>query len=179
MGLLLDSLGILFPAASNRFVVLTGETHGVTMKEAVYAIALRELVKHEGRKNTVYLDTRGIPTVGIGHKVLPEDNLKVGQTISDARVDEFFRKDSVKALNAAMEQAALLGKSNDIAFTAALVAVNFQLGIYWFNKFQNTFAALKQGKSTTAISNIKNSAWAKQTPKRTDAFINAIKESYS
>jgi GH24 family phage-related lysozyme (muramidase) len=53
----------------------------------------------EGRRNDVYLDSRGIPTVGIGHKVLPEDNLKVGDVISDAQVEAFYVKDSKVVLN--------------------------------------------------------------------------------
>ena len=45
----------------------------------------------EGRRNDVYLDTLGKPTVGIGHLVVAADNLKVGDVISDARVSDLFQ----------------------------------------------------------------------------------------
>jgi len=55
----------------------------------------------EGRETTVYLDSLGKPTVGIGHLVLPEDNLKVGDTITDEQVDALFKKDGAAAMAAA------------------------------------------------------------------------------
>jgi lysozyme len=39
----------------------------------------------------VYVDSKGFPTVGLGHKVLPVDNLRVGDTISVERAREFAR----------------------------------------------------------------------------------------
>ncbi|MGF6595897.1 lysozyme [Paraburkholderia sp. GAS448] len=38
----------------------------------------------------VYDDGYGIPTVGLGHKVLPQDNLKIGDVISVDRCRSFF-----------------------------------------------------------------------------------------
>jgi GH24 family phage-related lysozyme (muramidase) len=38
----------------------------------------------------VYKDSRGFLTVGIGHKVVSADKLKLGDEIDDARVDAFF-----------------------------------------------------------------------------------------
>lgn len=81
------------------------------------------LTVREGRRNDVYLDSRGIPTVGIGHKVLPEDNLKVGDVISDARVEAFYVKDSKVALDAARSQAMEAGIT-DPRFIAYLASVN-------------------------------------------------------
>ncbi|MGF6732355.1 lysozyme [Paraburkholderia youngii] len=41
----------------------------------------------------VYRDDRGNPTVGCGHLVFPEDNLRVGQTITVARARDLLEKD--------------------------------------------------------------------------------------
>jgi lysozyme len=38
----------------------------------------------------VYDDGYGIPTVGLGHRVLPEDNLRIGDVISIERARQFF-----------------------------------------------------------------------------------------
>ena len=54
-------------------------------------IAFEKLVAlREGRRNDVYLDTLNKPTVGIGHLVVPGDNLEVGDVITDAQVSAFF-----------------------------------------------------------------------------------------
>ena len=41
------------------------------------------MISVEGYRKTVYPDSLGIPTVGIGHKVVPSDNLKLGDQITD------------------------------------------------------------------------------------------------
>lgn len=50
----------------------------------------------EGFKLTVYTDTKGNLTVGYGHKVLSGDNLKLGDTITQSKADQFFLTDIVK-----------------------------------------------------------------------------------
>ncbi|MFL9965791.1 lysozyme, partial [Paraburkholderia sediminicola] len=40
-----------------------------------------------------YLDNVGIPTVGCGHRIVPADNVRVGQTISLERAREFKKHD--------------------------------------------------------------------------------------
>ncbi|WBY16055.1 lysozyme [Erythrobacteraceae bacterium WH01K] len=55
------------------------------------------LVEEEGVRYTVYRDVAGYPTVGVGHLVLPEDNLSVGDTISHERAMQFLTSDLKKA----------------------------------------------------------------------------------
>ncbi|GAB5349374.1 lysozyme [Alteriqipengyuania sp. 357] len=57
----------------------------------------RALAQEEGMRLTVYRDVAGYPTVGIGHLVLPEDNLKVGDRISREQAMAFLRADLEKA----------------------------------------------------------------------------------
>ena len=47
----------------------------------------------EGYVLTVYLDTAKLPTVGYGHLVKTEDNLKVKDAITVAKADDFFDVD--------------------------------------------------------------------------------------
>lgn len=54
----------------------------------------------EGVRHRVYLDSVNKPTVGVGHLILEEDHLQVGDLISDARVDEFLTKDLGIAISA-------------------------------------------------------------------------------
>src|SRR5438093_348408 len=93
---------------------------------------LEQLLRdREGVRTKVYLDSRGKPTVGIGHLVTPADKLKVGDEITDQQVSEFFKKDSAEAVSAAKSQAAKAGIS-DSNFLVYLASVNFQLGTSWY-----------------------------------------------
>lgn len=58
------------------------------------------LKEQEGYENIVYKDTAGKDTVGIGHLVLPKDNLKFGDKVSDSKIIEFAAKD----MNAATDE---------------------------------------------------------------------------
>ena len=55
------------------------------------------ITEEEGVRNTVYRDVAGYPTVGVGHLVLPQDNLRVGDTISDERAMRLLTRDLAKA----------------------------------------------------------------------------------
>ena len=47
----------------------------------------------EGYRKVVYPDIYGNPTVGLGHLVQPSDNLKIGDSVTDAQVLQFFYND--------------------------------------------------------------------------------------
>lgn len=57
----------------------------------------RALAQEEGMRLTVYRDVAGYPTVGIGHLVLPEDGLRVGDRITREQAMAFLRSDLKKA----------------------------------------------------------------------------------
>lgn len=150
----------------------------MNIESTALAKAKEELIQHEGRRNDVYRDTRGFLTVGIGHKVIPTDNLVLGQRITDAKIDALFKQDTAVAFEAAKKQAKELGRYTP-DFIAALTAVNFQLGTGWKNNFENTYLDLKKGNEESAIRRLKQSAWYNQTPVRVAAFIEAIQEAYA
>ncbi|WP_232725734.1 lysozyme [Qipengyuania seohaensis] len=51
------------------------------------------LIEEEGVRYTVYRDVAGYPTVGVGHLVTPQDNLRVGDRVSEERVLSLLEKD--------------------------------------------------------------------------------------
>ena len=128
----------------------------------------------EGVRTKVYLDSRGKPTVGIGHLVTPADKLKVGDEITDQQVSDFFKKDSASALSAAKSQAAKAG-INDSNFIVYLASVNFQLGTSWNKIHKKTWAFIMEGKYEEAAQEAGKSAWAKQTPVRVKDFQQALR----
>jgi GH24 family phage-related lysozyme (muramidase) len=56
------------------------------------------ILKHEGKRYDVYDDGLGNLTVGIGHKVLPGDNLNAGDVISEDRVQALYLNDRANAI---------------------------------------------------------------------------------
>ena len=142
--------------------------------DAVDADYEKLLALREGRRNTVYRDSRGLPTVGIGHLVVPGDCLAVGDTINDAQVDLLFRKDSADAMNHAVALAAQAGIT-DRAFLPCLASVCYQLGDAWTRKFPNTWATICRGADAGAADAIEATAWAEQTPVRVEDFQDALR----
>lgn len=59
----------------------------------------RALIEEEGVRYVVYRDVAGYPTVGVGHLVVPADNLRVGDRITRQQVLEFLEGDLVEAEN--------------------------------------------------------------------------------
>ena len=134
----------------------------------------KHLMAREGYKTTVYRDSLGKPTVGVGHLVLPGDNLKVGDKITDAQVQAFLDKDAKAAWNAGQSQAAESG--GDTCFAIALGSVNFQLGTGWRQKFPSTWNLIKSGKYLEAADALNGTLWQKQTPVRVQDFQKALRD---
>ena len=76
-----DVAGVRKPAALMKA--------SVTFKQA--------LIEEEGVRYTVYRDVAGYPTVGVGHLILPEDDLQVGDRVDEAQVLQFLEHDLAKA----------------------------------------------------------------------------------
>lgn len=131
------------------------------------------MIPKEADRSVVYPDSKGIPTVGIGHKVVPGDNLKLGDRISDSRKDAFWREDSAKALTAAQRQAKEAGIA-DSDFIIALADVNFQLGSGWKQDHKQTWAFIMKGDYRSAAREAQNSKWYRETPTRVTAFQRAL-----
>ena len=122
----------------------------------------------------VYKDSLGVLTVGIGHKVLPTDKLKLNDKIDDTRVDAFFAKDTKKAVAAAKSQAAKAG-IKDAQFIVYLASVNFQLGTALVYHPQEDLAPDPAMATTRAPpSKSRKSKWASQTPVRVKDFKKAL-----
>ena len=121
----------------------------------------------------VYNDSRGFLTVGIGHKVLARDKLKLNDTIDDTRVDAFFKIDSAAAVVAARAQVSE-AKINDSDFQVYLASVNFQLGTAWNTIHIKTWSLIVHGKYADAAEEVGKSHWASQTPVRVADFQGAL-----
>ena len=130
------------------------------------------LESREGKRYDVYLDSVGKPTVGIGHLVLKEDNLKVGDRVTEEQIAIWFDKDIQTAKNKAIAQCQELN-IHDEEILNIFISANYQLGD--FKKvFNTTFDLIKNKKYAKAILNIAISKWMQQTPIRAGDMISAI-----
>ena len=130
------------------------------------------LESREGKRYDVYLDSVGKPTVGIGHLVLKEDNLKVGDRVTEEQIAIWFDKDIKKALNKAIVQCQELN-INDEETVNIFTSANFQLGDFK-SVFSSSFDLIKNKRYSKAILNIATSKWMTQTPIRAGDMISAI-----
>jgi GH24 family phage-related lysozyme (muramidase) len=132
------------------------------------------LISVEGYKTDTYYDSVGKLTVGIGHLVVPSDNLSFGDSISPLRVEQLFQQDAPAAYNTAASQAAEAGIT-DPNFTIILTSVNYQLVTGWTTTFSKTWAQIVNGNYETAAEMFDGTKWQQQTPARVAAFQNALR----
>jgi GH24 family phage-related lysozyme (muramidase) len=130
----------------------------------------------EGWRTAVYLDSRGLPTVGLGHLLTAADKrtYKVGDHVPEDILNAWAQADAKKAYNAGQAQAATLGVS-DQSFINALASVNFQLGIGWYTKHKKTWGYLATYEWEKAAREAQDSLWYKQTPVRVQDFQAALR----
>jgi len=160
-------------AQEERF--LAGES---TPRPAIESLR-EKLVAEEGEKLSVYQgkkDKPGVLTAGIGHKLTAEElkSFSEGDSVTAEQVQAWYEKDSEEALGAAEKQAKEVGETAP-EFVAALASVNFQLGTNWKGEHKQTWKLMKEGKFKEAADEAANSKWHGQTPKRVEAFQDALR----
>ncbi len=132
----------------------------------------QELKIHEGLELHVYLDTKGIPTVGIGHNLRndPAEKelgrvLKVGDEISENEAMLLFDKDLAIAVQEVSQAINCFYKLSDIR-QCVLVDMAFNLGIPRLKKFKKALTAIEKSEYETAAKEMLNSSWARQVKSR-------------
>lgn len=152
------------------------EGEGELAAGGVPAEFLDHLKLREGWRTEVYLDSRGLPTVGLGHLLssAEKEQYPVGASVPVDLLNTWAAQDAQKAYDAATSQAATLGVSSQ-SFIIALASVNFQLGTAWNTKFKKTWSYMTQGEWEKAALEAQDSAWYAQTPVRVQDFQAALR----
>jgi len=124
--------------------------------------------QHEGKVNKIYSDHLGFKTFGIGHLVQEDDMLEENKVYSEEVIEAFFHKDFDNALRGA--KALLTEQLDDQDYPLELLYIMtclvFQLGQAGMRKFKKMFAALNIPDYGLAATELLDSRFAKQTPKR-------------
>ena len=124
------------------------------MTREQYIDLLKEL---EGFRDRVYLDTKGIPTCGWGHALLPYSRVPVS-------VCEIFFAEDLAQVEANYLQ---LGLLLDPVREAVVKCMLFQLGLGGVRKFLQFLEAARNGQWDLAAAHMLDSKWARQdSPRR-------------
>lgn len=140
---------------------------------------------HEGYRNKVYLDSLGIPTIGIGFNLLRPDAKAVlnrlgldynkvlsGQTIlTDDQVKEIFQI-CLKIAYADVKKYIPSFDTLPKNIKLGLIDLSFNLGYNRLNKFVKTREYILKKDFKSAANELKNSKWSTQVGNRAKSIIN-------
>lgn len=132
-----------------------------------YEYAEKRLGLEEGVKSKVYLDTKGIPTVGIGR------NLRdVG--LSPDEITYLFKND-VKRVLADIERELPWASTLDEARQFVVFDMCFNMGINKLKTFVNTLLAIKNHEYDRAAQGMEQSLWYIQVGMRAKLLVNVMR----
>ena len=126
---------------------------------------LESVKKHEGFRDTVYLDTLNKRTVGYGHLCV-EDHWEDGKKYDKEYLEEVLEKDLQSAIDQADDMCSNLTISDDAKII--IIEMIFQLGGTGVSKFRKMWAALQEDPPNYFEAHVQmlDSKWSKQTPAR-------------
>ncbi|MCR8678904.1 MULTISPECIES: glycoside hydrolase family protein [Campylobacter] len=140
---------------------------------------ISELKREEGFRDRIYQCSEGVDTIGYGFNVAYLSKAEL--ELNDGVIEPMSKEVADKILE--LKVRALIN-SVDIeypwvdelpeAIKIGLYDMAYQLGIASFGSFKNTHKYLQAKEYDKAIENIKNSKWAKQTPKRAKNLIKRL-----
>lgn len=129
---------------------------------------LKQIEKHEGRRKTVYKDSLGHDTIGIGHLV--------SKPLHDDVIDFIFLYDIHETIASIKKKQPwiLEPRAMNQVKRNMLVEMVFNLGINRFGKFKKMIKAAKAKDWQTAHDEALDSLWAKQVKGRAKTLAKQI-----
>jgi lysozyme len=127
---------------------------------------IAELRRDEGVRYSVYKDTKGIDTVGVGHN-LQAKPLPTGwkSPLNDTQVNSLLDDDLEDVFHDLDRNLPWWTDLNDVR-QRVVCNMAFNLGITKLLGFKNTLVFMRQGKYDAAADGMLNSAWAGQVKGR-------------
>ena len=127
-----------------------------------------QLEVDEGKRGKMYLDSRGIPTIGIGH------NLR-DRSISERAIRVIFEDDTAQAIDDAKHLFPNFDQLSEVR-QAVLANMSFNLGLTKLAEFKLMRAAVATGNFDGAAEAMLDSAWAKQVGDRSKRLADAMRK---
>lgn len=127
-------------------------------------LLIAELRRDEGVRYTVYKDTEGIPTTGVGHN-LKAKPLGLIYPLTDAEVDSILAMDLEEVFDG-LDKHLPWWRDLSQARQRVLANMAFNMGINGLLEFKNTLDAVKKSHYDLAAANMLSSKWATQVGAR-------------
>lgn len=148
-----------------------------------FEVFKRHVIWAEMYRNDVYPDSKGIPTVGIGHNLIahPKPDIPpiIGFVISDERVDQLFEEDSIDAIRMVKIYFGDLFDSWSDNRKAAIVDLMFNMGSSTFRDgdkyFGPTFAHIRAGEWESVAQHLEKTKWYKDVTRRGPRVVKMIR----
>jgi lysozyme len=156
------------PGANNTSVYGDTPAASVVSKDVNLPALRNQLVIHEGLRTSVYADTGGLPTAGIGHLLRTNERaaLPIGSPISSSQVDTWYAQDSESAIKIAQEFSGDAWSTLSDVRKRAVVDLSYNLGKGGISKFVNFKRSLRSGNYAAAGQDLRDSAWYNQVGRR-------------
>ena len=163
---------------------------------------VESVMKHEGWRSKAYQCTAGVWTIGYGFAIrsLMDDEIsiwakhlgttrdalkgaiKVAKDTGEYNALHMDKETGKEILSLKIEKIKkdLLSRMEWLGWVSttlqnAMIEWVYQLGINGVLKFKRTLKFIEDGSYMSAIEEVKKSAWYKQTPKRVETLISALK----
>ena len=146
--------------------------------DEVFYDAYHQIQHHEGVVYAIYKDHLGHRTFGVGHLITeadPEWEMPNGTEIAPERVNDVYMDDIAEAFATVKR---LVPNICDHPHDAQLVLTNmaFNLGHSRLKGFKRMLAALEQRNYPLASTEMLDSRWAKQVPKRANELARIMED---
>ena len=120
------------------------------------------LERDEGRRTKMYLDSEGVPTIGIGH------NLR-DRAISDHAVDVIFEDDLRETEQELAASLPWVAHLDEVRY-CVLVGMAFNLGVAGLLGFKRMLDAIQSSNWDKAADEMRDSKWAGQVGARATRY---------
>ena len=144
--------------------------------------------EHEGVKNTIYKDSKGNPTIGVGFNLnRPDANkrlknvgadpklIKSGKgQLTEKQIDTLYKEDLNKAKNSAKKLVSKTWDELPKGVQGALTEMAFNLGEGGLAEFKNTLGYIEDKRFKLAAQSMLKSKWARQVGDRAKRLADII-----
>lgn len=136
------------------------------MNTGTFGIAENLLSRDEGKRNKMYIDTKGVRTIGIGH------NLE-SSPISDEAIDIIF-KDDISSTVSFLDTYEWFQSVNEYR-QAVLIDMTFNVGRHGIMRFRKMISGIESRNYPLAASEILDSSAARELPVRYRRLANMMR----
>ncbi len=149
----------------------------------------RRLTQFEGREDTVYDDSVGHPTIGVGFNLdrpdarqkiealgLNYNDVRSGKvSLNDQQIDTLLDADAGRAVQDAR---GLVSNFDQLPEDKQLVVADmvFNMGAQKFSQFKNTIAAIEDNDWDTAADEMQDSKWYTQVGDRGKQLVDEMRQ---